>query len=189
MKDKSNEKKLISGILPGDLRAEIFGDKRTRKIFFIKNGQTKEGLRDELREKLLELLLLDKIAMKDLSSLPLTEAIDEYAFCCYGAIDSVTDVDVEGNIGSVENFSCSTSCRCEKWESKKIAYKDSYITQREMQVLRMLATDYPDKQVADVLKISRSTLDSHKTHLYKKFNVHSKNGLISKAIKNKILEL
>ena len=43
-------------------------------------------------------------------------------------------------------------------------------------------------KIATELKITESTLNTHKKHLFEKFNVLSKSGLITKAISNKIIQ-
>lgn len=61
------------------------------------------------------------------------------------------------------------------------------LTPRENEVIRTLASDFPDKQIADYLGITISTLNTHKTHLFEKFAVHSKTGLIMKAFELNII--
>jgi DNA-binding NarL/FixJ family response regulator len=51
-----------------------------------------------------------------------------------------------------------------------------------------MASEKPDKQIADDLNICESTLNTHKKNLFEKFNVYSKSGLITKAITNKIIQ-
>ena len=188
MNDKFTEKKLVPGILPGDLNIEIFGEPKTRKVFFIQNGKSNPLNRD-VKALILEQLLEDKIAMKDLSKYTLSKAIEEFAFCCYGSLDNNADITENGELGNIENFRCSTNCHCAKWPSKRVTYNGTVITPREQQVLRMLATDYADKEVANILHISKATLDSHKVSLFEKLNVRSKSGLISKTLNLKIFEL
>lgn len=191
MKDKSITKNLIPGILPDDLTAEIFGERRTRKVFFIQNGKTKgyAQISATLKAQIYEQLITDKNAVEDLKHLPISKAIEEYAFCCYGELDTNPDIEINGKLGPVENFSCGTDCKCFKWDSKKIKIEGNLITAREYQILKYFASDYADKQIADLLNLSTSTIDSHKMNLFEKFGVHSKTGLISKAITHKILHL
>lgn len=181
----------ISGIMPNDKKIEIFGCKTTRKVFFIQNGKTQtfNELDKKKKESIADLFFSDAVAQKDLGYLKLTEALEEFALCCFGAADNSTDIYEDGTLGNVEFNTCDTGCRCEKWESKKVKVNEFAITPRELQVLKFLATDYADKEIAHILNISTSTLDSHKTNLTRKFHVHSKSGLISEAIKFKIITL
>lgn len=181
----------ISGIMPNDKNIEIFGCITTRKVFFIQNGKTQPfSLLDKCKkESIAELFFSDAGAQKDLGHLKLTDALEEFTLCCFGATDNSTDIYADGTLGNVEFNTCIPGCRCEKWESKKIKINGYAITPRELQVLKFLATDYADKEIADILKVSHSTLDTHKAHLLKKFQVHSKSGLISEAIIHKIITL
>lgn len=181
----------ISGIMPNDKNIEIFGCKTTRKVFFIQNGKTQpfNDLDKSKKESIAELFFSDAVAQKDLGHLKLSEALEEYALCCFGAADNSTDIFEDGTLGNVEFNICEPGCRCEKWDSKKVVFKGNPITPREIQVLKFLATDYADKEIAHILNITTSTLDTHKANLLRKFNLHSKSGLISEAIKYKIITL
>lgn len=188
MNSKFTEKKLVPGILPGDFRGEIFGESKTRKVFFIQNGKSTPLNRD-IKALILEQLLEDKKAMTDLSHLTLSEAIEEYAFCCYGTLDGNPDILPNGELGKVESFRCSNNCKCAKWPSKRITHNGVVISNREQQVLRQLASEHSDQEVANILNISKATLDSHKSSLFEKLNVRNRTGLISKALNLKILDL
>lgn len=181
----------ISGIMPNDKKIEIFGCKTTRKVFFIQNGKTQafNELDKKKKESIADLFFSDAVAQKDLGYLKLTEALEEFALCCFGAADNSTDIFEDGTLGNVEFNTCQVGCRCEKWESKRVKINGFAITPRELQVLKFLATDYADKEIAHILNVSPSTLDTHKAHLLRKFSVHSKSGLISEAFKLKIITL
>jgi len=70
---------------------------------------------------------------------------------------------------------------------EKIKIGFSRLTPRETEVLRKIASDFSDKQIAYYLGITLSTLNTHKTNLFEKFEVHSKTGLIMKAFDLKII--
>ena len=164
----------ISGIMPNDKNIEIFGCQATRKVFFIQNGKTQNfnELEKNKKEVIAELFFSDAVAQKD-----------------FGSADNSTDIFEDGTLGNVEFNTCKVGCRCEKWESKRVKINGFAITPRELQVLKFLATDYADKEIAHILNVSPSTLDTHKAHLLRKFSVHSKSGLISEAFKLKIITL
>lgn len=78
----------------------------------------------------------------------------------------------------------------EKPAEYQIHYKgkiSATMTPREMEVVKLLASDLCDKQIAIHLEITVSTLNTHKAHLFEKFQVHSKSGLITEAFQQKIL--
>ena len=179
-----------AGIIIGDYSTELFGDRETKKVYALSNGQTKhfEELEPLKRALIFEKLLSDDIAFEDLKNLSQSEALEKFAFCIYGAADHEPDFDLKGNLKKAENFICSNNCQCLKWNSKNISVDGNRLTPREIQVISLFASDKPDKQIADFLQISESTLSTHKQNLFEKFNVASKSGLITKAIYNKIIQ-
>lgn len=194
MHDKSTTKsdvhQIPAGLLIGDKRTEIFGCKETKKTFFLTNGQTAnfKELPGNLKAQLLSELLNDDIAFDDLRHLSQEEAIEQFAFCNYGAANHEPDFCENGELKKSDNFICSNNCKCLKWNSKKITIDGIAITPRELEIITLMASDLADKQIADQLKISESTLNTHKHHLFEKASVQSKTGLISKAIHQKIIQ-
>jgi len=61
------------------------------------------------------------------------------------------------------------------------------LTTRQLEVVKLSASDLCDKQIADQLGISLSTLNSHKHLVFEKLNVHSKSGMITEAINSKLI--
>lgn len=181
---------LISGIIPGDKKIELFANQKIRKAFFIQNGQTKpfEKLNKAAKDNILQLLLNDDIAMRDLKHLPLSVALEHFVMHCFGIVDNQTDIYEDGTIGRIELNACSPSCMCANWKSKKVKINGNYITARELQLMHFLATDYPDKKIAMLLKISESTLNTHKNNIMRKMNVQSKAGIISQSVKLNLLK-
>ena len=72
-------------------------------------------------------------------------------------------------------------------DGKKIITKN--LTSREIEILKLFAEGYTNKEIADNLFISIRTVESHKSHIMKKFNVKNTVQLIKLALKNKIIEL
>ena len=179
-----------AGLMIGDASTELFGCRETKRVFALSNGHTVkfEELNPTKRALIFEKLLSDEVAIQDLKDLPQSEAIERFAFCVYGAADHEPDFDCNGNLKQADNFICSNNCKCLKWESKNITIDGNKLTPREIEIVTLLASDQPDKQIADELGITESTLNTHKKHLFEKFNVYSKSGLITKAISNKIIQ-
>ena len=182
--------RIPAGIMVGDTATELFGDRATKKVYGISNGQTIpfENLSKQKLESIYEQMILDNVAMNDLKHLPAEKAIEEYAFCIFGAADSDPDFDANGKLGKADNFICSSNCRCLRWNSKSITINGIALTSRQVTITNLLASDKPDKQIASELKISESTLDSHKRKLYEKVGVNSKAGLIMEAVKSKVIQ-
>ena len=179
-----------AGLMIGDASTELFGCRETKRVFALSNGHTVkfEELNPTKRALIFEKLLSDEVAVQDLKDLPQAEAIERFAFCVYGAADHEPDFDCNGNLKQADNFICSNNCKCLKWESKNISIEGNKLTPREIEIVTLLASDQPDKQIADELGITESTLNTHKKHLFDKFHVLSKSGLITKAISYKIIQ-
>lgn len=60
------------------------------------------------------------------------------------------------------------------------------LTEREMDVLKLLAKGESYKSIADQLYISYFTVQSHVKHIYEKMGVNSKSEAVSKAFTNKL---
>ncbi|UOY07752.1 DNA-binding response regulator [Muricauda sp. SCSIO 64092] len=183
--------KIPAGLLPTDRSIELFGDRRTNRVFFMHNGKTLPfcELKNKAREQLLQLLMNDKVAMKDLKHLPINEALEQFAFCVFGTLDHEADVDADGNLGNSDNFMCGkATCNCKHWKSKNITFQGTAIKGKLLQVLTEMANPGDDRQHAENLGIALSTLYTHKKKLFSIFNVFNTSELIVKAIEAKIIQ-
>lgn len=61
------------------------------------------------------------------------------------------------------------------------------LTDREVEVLKLIAQEYSSPEIADLLNISQSTVDTYRKSLLKKTNVKNAVGLAMYAVKNKII--
>jgi len=61
-------------------------------------------------------------------------------------------------------------------------------TRRELDILKLLVDGYTNKQVGEKLFISHRTVDTHRTNIMKKAGVNNVAGLISFAIKTRLVE-
>lgn len=194
MESKSTIKNEIhqipAGMLIGDKRTEIFGDRQTKKTFFVSNGQTYrfKELSPEKKALIFQQFMSDENAFEDLKHLSPEEALEKYSFCIYGAADHEADFNEDGKLNKSDNFICSSNCKCLKWKTKSIKIDDNPLTVREIEIVNLMASDLADKQIAQKLKITASTLSTHKQNLFEKANVKSKSGLITKAINQKIIQ-
>lgn len=65
--------------------------------------------------------------------------------------------------------------------------KNELLTERETEILKLIAGGFSNKEIGDQLFISHRTVDTHRTNLMKKLDVNNIAGLISYAIKNGIV--
>jgi DNA-binding NarL/FixJ family response regulator len=61
------------------------------------------------------------------------------------------------------------------------------LTEREIEILKLIAEGLSNKEIGDRLFISHRTVDTHRTNLMKKLEVHNIAGLIRFAIKHGLL--
>lgn len=69
--------------------------------------------------------------------------------------------------------------------------EDTYdsLTDREKQVLKLIAEGYTQKEAADILNISTKTVVTHQTNISQKLDIHTRAGLIKFAIQKGIIKL
>jgi len=67
--------------------------------------------------------------------------------------------------------------------------KDPYqhLTDREREVLKLVAEGYTAKEIADMLVISLRTVETYKTNLMKKLDIHNRTDLIRFAIRKRVI--
>ncbi len=71
--------------------------------------------------------------------------------------------------------------------SSSTAFYDAHkasLTEREIEILKLIAEGYSNKEIGDKLFISHRTVDTHRTNLMKKLEVNNIAGLIRYAIKS-----
>ena len=68
--------------------------------------------------------------------------------------------------------------------------KDSYssLTEREREILKLVAEGYTNNKIAERLIISPKTVDTHRTHVMDKLNLHSRAELVKYAMRRGLLE-
>ncbi|MDP1622535.1 MAG: response regulator transcription factor [Bacteroidales bacterium] len=63
------------------------------------------------------------------------------------------------------------------------------LTSREIEILKLFAEGFINKEISDQLEISIRTVETHKNHIMKKLELKSTVELIKYAIRNKIVEI
>jgi two-component system response regulator NreC len=63
------------------------------------------------------------------------------------------------------------------------------LTSREREVLQLIAEGYTNKEIAEILCLSVKTIQSHRTNLMNKLDLHDRGDLIKYAIQKKIIEV
>ena len=67
--------------------------------------------------------------------------------------------------------------------------QDSYelLTDREKEILQLLAEGKSNKEVATMLDLSTYTVETHRTHIMQKLNLHSSADIVLYAVRKKII--
>ena len=63
------------------------------------------------------------------------------------------------------------------------------LTPREREVLQLIAEGYTNKEIAEILSLSAKTIQSHRTNLMNKLDLHDRGELIKYAIQKKIIDI
>ena len=72
---------------------------------------------------------------------------------------------------------------------KKSILANTMLSEREEEVLYQICKGYNNQEIADILHISKRTVDKHRENLLSKTNAKNTAGLVMYAIKNKIVEV
>lgn len=67
--------------------------------------------------------------------------------------------------------------------------KNSELTPREREVVKLLAEGENSHSISKILSISKHTVEIHKTHIYKKLNIRNVSDLTRYAIRNQIISV
>jgi two-component system, NarL family, nitrate/nitrite response regulator NarL len=70
---------------------------------------------------------------------------------------------------------------------KNIDQPVAHLTNREVEIIRLIEQELSNKQIADTLCISERTVETHRKNIFRKTNTQSIIGLIKFAYENKII--
>lgn len=98
-------------------------------------------------------------------------------------IKAINTVHLEGYYmnESISDFIISSQMQKMKLNS---TFKQLALTEREVDVLKLICDGYSNKQIAAILKIELSTINFHKKNLYLKTKLKSLGPLVKYAIRN-----
>lgn len=63
------------------------------------------------------------------------------------------------------------------------------LTEREREILILVAEGYTNQQIAELLTISPKTVDTHRTHLMTKLDLHSGREVVKYALRRRLIDL
>jgi len=182
----------MSPLPPGiDSGIEIWADSYGQ-VFILKEG-SKTALKNVDR-------LTYAILLNDMNNHPHAQAcmdimgiydtrdqLQKYLACRYGNFDTIPDFAPNGIINT-DYYKCGNRGAC-KFEGKlcdKIRVKNGYLTPQEIQVIKLVAEDLCDKEVANKLDISPNTVSTHIQNILEKLDVHSRVGICRFVIEHNL---
>ena len=76
-----------------------------------------------------------------------------------------------------------------RWADMGDQPEENCLTSREREVLQLVAEGYTNREMAKILTISIKTVQSHRSNLMAKLDIHDRGELIKYAIQKKIIEI
>jgi DNA-binding CsgD family transcriptional regulator len=120
-------------------------------------------------------MILNTEAYSALSNVHRTEQskMNQYLCCQFGAFDNVPDFE-KGQIRA-DHFGCKIAGNCPYGEKvcPKFEAKNGELSRRELKVMSLIGQGKQAKEIADVLKISTTTAQTHLRNIRVKLGVNN----------------
>lgn len=125
-------------------------------------------------EQALKMLLhSDPQALELLHDYSDSERLRIYAYCRFGGFNATPDIDVCGTAAS-EYWDCGcANCPLQTLYRNGLKTKNGTLSQREIEIAKLIAKGYLGKEISNQLSISQSTINTHKRHIFDKVGVSS----------------
>ena len=76
-----------------------------------------------------------------------------------------------------------------RWGEIQAGEPENALSPREREVLQLIAEGYTSREIAEILSISTKTVQSHRSNLMRKLDLHDRGELIKYAIQKKIIDV
>ena len=73
-------------------------------------------------------------------------------------------------------------------EESTVDYQHQTLTERELEVLILIAQEYSSLQIANKLFISLNTVESHRKNIFRKLNIKNLAGIIRYALQHRLIQ-
>ncbi|MBE7179146.1 MAG: helix-turn-helix transcriptional regulator, partial [Mucilaginibacter polytrichastri] len=114
----------------------------------------------------------------------------KYISCLFGGFDGLPDIS-NSQLLDTEFWPCPQRGQCSEEGKLCNAFlmpSGKYLTKREMEVLRMVATGLIDKEIADRLHMNEKTVKAHNKNIQEKIGTNKRKGdMIRFAYDNKLV--
>ena len=169
---------------------EFFGIRKNMTTMFFQDGIAKKWC--EMPKSLFTLMAnayqQDKGAKDYLSTwnIPYTRQVELFAYFNWGTLDHQPDI-LNGILQPCENFRHSPNCPSRTFDTKHWTINREELTQRDVIIIDLIAKNFQDWQIANVLNIAESTYNAHKGKLFKRTKTFSRVGLLVAAFREKLI--
>jgi DNA-binding CsgD family transcriptional regulator len=181
--------KQIAGLLPNDINIEFFGIRESKKVLYLQAGCTHyfNDLPMIYYNLIKSRYLKDHNAVAYISKIheELKDQVELYTYYIYGDLNILPDIK-NGVLSASENFRDQKNCPSLAW-NKTMNIGSYILTNRDLQMIDMMAADYIDTAIAAEINVSNSHCDALKRNLFKNTNTHSKTALVLKAKSYKVI--
>lgn len=172
---------------------EVFYSHKHDELFALHNGQRKRffDLPEEILDRFREMMEADQPALEKFHKYGIRQTEDQlflYVKCRFGAFNNNPDLCPEGNLSpEMWDCGCSGNCCLQSLYRTQLPVAHGILTDREVQVLKLICNGYLGKQTAAMLAISEFTVDKHKRSIFQKTGFRSVVELTAWAAKSQII--
>lgn len=136
----------------------------------------------KLRQKELNNDVEAKDSLNYMGILGNDERLLQFIKCRFGGYDNLPD-SIMYRSNNADYWSCGKrgSCKAEFCLCSPIITEHGRLSRTEIEVIKLIAKDLADKQIADKLEVSENTIHTHRYNITKKIGCNSKNGIVAFA--------
>jgi DNA-binding NarL/FixJ family response regulator len=74
-----------------------------------------------------------------------------------------------------------------RFSQRKKQKENARLTEREIEIIRLIEKEYNNKQIANTLFISERTVETHRKNIFRKLDTGSVIGLVKYAYEHKLI--
>ncbi len=124
-----------------------------------------------------------QISLNNLFVIGTNERLLQFCKCRYGGYDKTPDTTTNNNNNTPDYWNCGYRGKCKEEFNlcRPVMAANGRLFRAEIEVIKLIAQDLADKQIADILKVSNNTIHTHRYNITKKIGCNSKNGIVAFA--------